>query len=426
MSFKIRCECGRILVVPERREGTRVKCPDCGSKLVVQKEAEVHVTSRRQRVTQPKRPATPDAKRRRSETSDDTPTSPKSATSTPQPKRLRSKSRSNRTDDGTPQDATASRVAKPSRETTTDATPPSTPKPKRNKPTREKKARKRKSSAARTKTTTQQTDSPAPNPATDVPPEAPHQAPASTPPPPPTQQQPPPTEETELSPARRQAQQTPPPLPKKHGRSSPPTPDPAASPASSPTASPTPSANRASVASDSPTTAAAESSTDTPTRRLRGVEWDQARRSIAGYAGLGLAVIALTSLVPAGFDLAQHLQSVHSTGLSRWAVLLFCGAALQLAYAGYVLQLRDWGTVWVTSALSFCLATTYVAFFTLLWMSQQQSIVLDALDLGGHIDHRKATGWCFIMFCMTGMFCYLSARSGARWYRLHRRLSQEA
>jgi len=425
MSFKIRCECGRILVVPERREGTRVKCPDCGSKLVVQKEAEVHVTSRRQRASQSKRPATPTAKRRRSETSDDTPTPPKSATSTPQPKRLRSKSRRNRTDGGTPQDATASRVAKPSRETT-DATPPSTPKPKRNKTTREKKARKRKSSAARTTTTTQQTDSPAPNPATDVPPEAPHQAPASTPPPPPAQQQPSATEETELSPVRRPAQQTPPPLPKKHGRSSPPSPAPAASPASSPTASPTPSANRATVASDSPTAAASAPSTETATRRLRGVEWDQARRSIAGYAGLGLAVIALTSLVPAGFDLAQHLQSVHSTGLSRWAVLLFCGAAVQLAYAGYVLQLRDWGTVWVTSALSFCLATTYVAFFTLLWMSQQQSIVLDALDLGGHIDHRKATGWCFIMFCMTGMFCYLSARSGARWYRLHRRLAQEA
>ena len=135
-------------------------------------------------------------------------------------------------------------------------------------------------------------------------------------------------------------------------------------------------------------------------------------------------MIALLSVIPAGFDLAQHLQSVHSPGLSRWAILLFCGAALQLAYAAFVFQLRDWSTVWTSAALSFCLATTYVVFFTLLWMSQRPSVVLDSLDLGGPLDHRKATGWCFIMLCLTGLFCYLSARSGARWYRIYKRLTQ--
>jgi hypothetical protein len=152
----------------------------------------------------------------------------------------------------------------------------------------------------------------------------------------------------------------------------------------------------------------------------RGYEHNADKRWTVYYLAAALAVAALFGIAPAVLDVVQHFQSVESTGIPRWAWILFLLGGIQIGYAVYLCQLPDWASVWVVSIVTLGLATAYAMLLGILLLSDGQSQVLRALELTTRSTGHQATGWCVIMLSITILLAYFSGRIGTAWQRAYR------
>jgi hypothetical protein len=148
---------------------------------------------------------------------------------------------------------------------------------------------------------------------------------------------------------------------------------------------------------------------------VHGYQADRDKVATVRWLATALFAIALFGMIPAGREIAEHFRVEDGSLLHRWvyASLLICG--LQLAYAGYLIQLPDWSSVWVVTIFSLIVAAAYAAMLCLTLLAGADSQFVQLLDLAERLRGGKATGWCFVMLCMTGLLAYSSGRVGSRW-----------
>jgi hypothetical protein len=128
---------------------------------------------------------------------------------------------------------------------------------------------------------------------------------------------------------------------------------------------------------------------------------------------------AVVSAIPALLDIVALVRQDASAGISRWALALLLASGLQAVYAVYLLQLPDWGTAWVMSLVMLILATGYAALLGALTLANQQSQLVQFLELGDMLPGGQATVWCLAMLSLYSLLAYFSGRISFRWRRTY-------
>jgi hypothetical protein len=103
--------------------------------------------------------------------------------------------------------------------------------------------------------------------------------------------------------------------------------------------------------------------------------------------------------------------------VGRWAFVIFFLGLLHFSYAIYLGQVPDWSASWVLTGATLLQGAFYAALLTALYLAGGQSEMVEALDLGPHVDNGHARAWCFVMLCLTGMAAYFCGTVSIRWRR---------
>ncbi len=159
------------------------------------------------------------------------------------------------------------------------------------------------------------------------------------------------------------------------------------------------------------------------TSTVRGYEHDSRKRWAVYQFGIGLILAALFGAIPAVMDVVEHLRTVDSPGVSRWAYALLLLSGIQLAYAVYLIQLPDWSTVRVVSMVTLVLATVYAILLAVTTLATQDHQIIQFLELADKFG-KKATGWSVILLGISSLLAYLSGRISLRWRQAYRLLTE--
>lgn len=159
---------------------------------------------------------------------------------------------------------------------------------------------------------------------------------------------------------------------------------------------------------------------------VRGYEHDAQRRWTVYYLGIALILTAFFGAIPAIMDIIQHLRTIDSPGVSRWAFALLLASGIQLAYAIYLVQLPDWGTAWVVSLVTLVMATAYAMFLGIAILAREDNLIIQLLGLAGSGYGKKAAGWCLIMLSISSLLAYFSGRISVRWRQAYEMLTTTA
>jgi hypothetical protein len=130
-----------------------------------------------------------------------------------------------------------------------------------------------------------------------------------------------------------------------------------------------------------------------------------------------VALLGIFTMVPGVLDVVRFLGDVDDDPIGRFAFLVFFLGLIHIGYAFYLGQLPDWGSSWVLTAATLLQASLYAAVFMAVYLGQGQSQLVQFLDLGPHVASGRATAWCFVMFCLTGVVAYFCGRVSIRWQR---------
>lgn len=152
---------------------------------------------------------------------------------------------------------------------------------------------------------------------------------------------------------------------------------------------------------------------------LPGVEHSWLRRWPVYQLGMWVLAAAAVSAIPALLDIVAQVRQDEPAGISRWALGVLLASGLQAVYAVYLLQLPDWGTAWVLSLVMLVFATMYAVLLGALTLANQQSQLVQALELGELLVGGRASLWCLAMLCTYALLAYFSGRVSFRWRRAY-------
>jgi hypothetical protein len=128
--------------------------------------------------------------------------------------------------------------------------------------------------------------------------------------------------------------------------------------------------------------------------------------------------IVFVSLIPLLVVLWQGYASERPLHLERWAIFLVGLATLQFAYAIYLIQLPDWSSVWVLSAVTLLLSTAYATLMGIRLLTSRAIPLTVWLGMeGDQFTGGQEAGWCLIMVLLTATFSYFAGHFGMQWYR---------
>jgi hypothetical protein len=152
---------------------------------------------------------------------------------------------------------------------------------------------------------------------------------------------------------------------------------------------------------------------------LPGVEHSWIRRWPVYQLGMWVIAAAVVNAIPALLDIVALVRHDASAGISRWALALLLASGLQAVYAAYLLPLPDWGTAWVMSIVMLVFATGYAALLGALTLANQQSQLVQFLEVGDMLPGGQATLWCLAMLSVYSLLAYFSGRISFRWRRTY-------
>ena len=132
---------------------------------------------------------------------------------------------------------------------------------------------------------------------------------------------------------------------------------------------------------------------------------------------LAAAVIAaaLFSLFPSMWDLIDYLQNLQGAAVARWAIVVGVLAAVQIAYAIYLIQLPDWTTVWMVTLFALGCAAIYAMALGLTVISGKDGSLVHFLQLSEQIAAGRAPLWCLCMMSVMTLLAFFAGRISVRW-----------
>jgi hypothetical protein len=154
-----------------------------------------------------------------------------------------------------------------------------------------------------------------------------------------------------------------------------------------------------------------------PASHRPGYQADPEKLTAAYVLAMLVAVLGFVTIVPGVYDVVRHLSDPDGDAIGRWAFVVFFLGLVHFAYAIYLGQIPDWSAAWVLTGVTLLQGAFYAALLTALFLAGGQSELVEALDLGPHVDNGQARAWCFVMLCLTGMAAYFCGTVTMRWRR---------
>lgn len=154
-----------------------------------------------------------------------------------------------------------------------------------------------------------------------------------------------------------------------------------------------------------------------PTQRTGGLAGNLEKQRTVLYHGLGLASTALIGMLPALWEVAQHLRADQSTGIAPWAHVVLCLAVIQLGYAIYLIQIPDWSSAWVTALACLVASAIYAVGLGVGLSAGVESSVITNLGLADRLHAGQLTRWCLIMLSLSLLSTYFLGRLSLSWHR---------
>jgi hypothetical protein len=149
---------------------------------------------------------------------------------------------------------------------------------------------------------------------------------------------------------------------------------------------------------------------------VRGIDHDPAKRWSAYYLAIGIIFVGLFNMAPAFYEGFQAFRLDPPRPLARWAYAALVLGLVQIVYAFYLIQLPDWGSVWVVAIFSLVTTTMYAALVSAVILGTQDSNLLESLHLS-YVSRKRAILWCTIMLSLSALLTYFCGRVGIRWHK---------
>lgn len=149
---------------------------------------------------------------------------------------------------------------------------------------------------------------------------------------------------------------------------------------------------------------------------VRGVDHAPAKRWSAYYLAISVIFVGLFNMAPAFYEGFQAFGLDPPRPLARWAYAALVLGLVQIVYAFYLIQLPDWGSVWVVAIFSLATTTLYAALVSAVILGTQDSNLLESLHLS-YVSRKKAILWCTIMLSLSALLTYFCGRVGIRWHK---------
>jgi len=127
-----------------------------------------------------------------------------------------------------------------------------------------------------------------------------------------------------------------------------------------------------------------------------------------------LGALSLLGMVPSVMEWFDYLQFEGEHPFARWAWFALALSLMQLAYAIYLAQVPDWSTVWTTAIAALASAALYAMLYAVTLLGDADSQLLVWLEI--HTTQTsRASGWCFVMLSLCGIYAYFCGRAGTNW-----------
>lgn len=148
--------------------------------------------------------------------------------------------------------------------------------------------------------------------------------------------------------------------------------------------------------------------------KVAGHEHDPRQCRVAYALGVALAMLGLFTMIPGVQDIVQHLNTPKSLGVARWVFPLLVLGIVQLAYALYLFQLPDWGSVWVVTLALLILSAVYAVMMGVLFLGSTDQGLATLLQMH---DRDKAKLWCLSLLSLTSLLTYFCGSASIRWHK---------
>jgi hypothetical protein len=141
-------------------------------------------------------------------------------------------------------------------------------------------------------------------------------------------------------------------------------------------------------------------------------------RDDAWRLAIAMLTLLLIDALPAFLDVIGHWQSIHSTGVTRWAGLLLLITVIHLAYLCFVVQLADWSSFWVIALFLLVLAMAHAVLLGLLMYAKPNSPLISWWELTDLLSSRWSRWWALIVTSGASLLALIAGMMAVRWRKV--------
>ncbi|WP_425616427.1 hypothetical protein NA78x_000073 [Anatilimnocola sp. NA78] len=159
-----------------------------------------------------------------------------------------------------------------------------------------------------------------------------------------------------------------------------------------------------------------------PIAVLLGVQPTASQRTTAWQIGAVLLAAALFSMGPAAWEIGSYFTGEVNVPVASWAFLLLMLGVVQIGGVILLVQVPDWSSVWIVTVQSLALAAIYAAALGLTIITSGDSPLISALGLDAQYASGKAPPWCMCMAAIYACAAFFAGRTSARWHKTLRQV----
>lgn len=156
-----------------------------------------------------------------------------------------------------------------------------------------------------------------------------------------------------------------------------------------------------------------------PMTILCGVQATSSQRHTTWQLAAALAASALLSIGPALWEITEYLRSDSELSVARWAFLLLMFGVVQFAGILLLVQIPDWSSVWIVTLQSLAFAAIYAAVLGLTAITNGDSSLIGTLQLDQQFS-GKIPPWCVCMAATYACLAFFAGRISAKWHKILR------
>lgn len=157
---------------------------------------------------------------------------------------------------------------------------------------------------------------------------------------------------------------------------------------------------------------------------VQGVQPTSSQRHTAWQLAAALFAALLLSVGPSVWEIIDYLRSDGevTVAVARWAFLLLMLGVIQLGSIMLLVQVPDWSSVWIVTLQSLALASMYAGVLGLTIITGANSSLIAALNLDQQYSSGKAPPWCVCLAATYACLAFFAGRFSAKWRKIHRQV----